>query len=126
MMEWALVILFGAAVLLFILSFSKKDSVKVDEQMEQLASSFADEMSVLQEKIRNIEIDAEITAQEAGVLALSSEKRNLLREVLDLHKRGYSTESIALKTKHPENEIENLLTPYIKAKNERRTVANDI
>ncbi|KWW11486.1 hypothetical protein AS888_01685 [Peribacillus simplex] len=125
-MEWALVILFGAAVLLFILSFSKKDSVKVDEQMEQLASSFADEMSVLQEKIRNIEIDAEITAQEAGVLALSSEKRNLLREVLDLHKRGYSTESIALKTKHPENEIENLLTPYIKAKNERRTVANDI
>ncbi|WP_340371615.1 hypothetical protein [Peribacillus sp. FSL E2-0218] len=126
MMEWALVILFGAAVLLFILSFSKKDSVKVDEQMEQLASSFGDEMSVLQEKIRNIEIDAEITAQEAGVLALSSEKRSLLREVLDLHKRGYSTESIALKTKHPENEIENLLTPYIKAKNERRTVANDI
>lgn len=50
MMEWALVILFGAAVLLFILSFSKKDSVKVDEQMEQLASSFGDEMSVLQEK----------------------------------------------------------------------------
>ncbi|WP_285766149.1 hypothetical protein [Peribacillus sp. SI8-4] len=126
MMEWALVILFGAAVLLFILSFSKKDSVKVDEQMEQLASSFGDEMNVLQEKIRNIEIDAEITAQEAGVLALSSGKRTLLREVLDLHKRGYSTESIALKTKHPENEIENLLTPYIKAKNERRTVANDI
>ncbi|WP_232732193.1 hypothetical protein [Bacillus sp. mrc49] len=126
MMEWALVILFGAAVLLFILSFIKKDSVKMDEQMEQLASSFGDEMSVLQEKIRNIEIDAEITAQEAGVLALSSEKRSLLREVLDLHKRGYSTESIALKTKHPENEIENLLTPYIKAKNERRTVANDI
>ncbi|PJN90234.1 hypothetical protein CVN76_12265 [Bacillus sp. mrc49] len=125
-MEWALVILFGAAVLLFILSFIKKDSVKMDEQMEQLASSFGDEMSVLQEKIRNIEIDAEITAQEAGVLALSSEKRSLLREVLDLHKRGYSTESIALKTKHPENEIENLLTPYIKAKNERRTVANDI
>lgn len=126
MMEWALVILFGAAVLLFILSFIKKDSVKVDSQLEQIASTFGDEMNVLQEKIRNIEIDAEITVQEAGILAMSSEKRSLLREVLDLHKRGYSFESIALKTKQTENEIENLLTPYIKTKNERSIVANDI
>lgn len=57
---------------------------------------------------------------------MSSEKRSLLREVLDLHKRGYSFESIALKTKQTENEIENLLTPYIKTKNERSKVANDI
>ncbi|CAH0188235.1 hypothetical protein SRABI96_01606 [Peribacillus sp. Bi96] len=126
MMEWALVILFGAAVLLFILSFIKKDSMKVDSQLEMLASNFGDEMNVLHEKIRNIEIDAEITVQESGILAMSSEKRNLLREVLDLHKRGYSFESIALKTKQPENEIERLLTPYIVTKNERRNVANDI
>lgn len=126
MMEWALVILFGAAVLLFILSFIKKDSVKVDSQLEQIASTFGDEMNVLQEKIRNIEIDAEITVQEAGILAMSSEKWSLLREVLDLHKRGYSFESIALKTKQTENEIEHLLTPYIKTKNERSKVANDI
>ncbi|MGE7184661.1 hypothetical protein ACQKKK_11895 [Peribacillus sp. NPDC006672] len=126
MMEWALIILFGVAVLLFILSFIKKDSVKVDSQLEQLAITFGDEMNVLQEKIRNIEIDAEITVQEAGILAMSSEKRNLLREVLDLHKRGYSFESIALKTKQTENEIEGLLSPYIKTKSERRNVANDI
>ncbi|MDF9760865.1 hypothetical protein QUF81_13515 [Peribacillus simplex] len=126
MMEWALIILFGVAVLLFILSFIKKDSVKVDSQLEQLAITFGNEMNVLQEKIRNIEIDAEITVQEAGILAMSSEKRNLLREVLDLHKRGYSFESIALKTKQTENEIEGLLTPYIKTKSERRNVANDI
>ncbi|MFD9626692.1 hypothetical protein [Peribacillus muralis] len=126
MMEWALVILFGAAVLLFILSFSKKDSIKMDQQLEQLASNLGNEMNVLQEKIRNIEIDAEITVHEAGVLAMSSEERILLREVLDLHKRGYSFESIALKTKQPENEIERLLSPYIKNKNERRNVANDI
>ncbi|AMM95556.1 hypothetical protein EI200_25110 [Peribacillus simplex] len=125
-MEWALIILFGVAVLLFILSFIKKDSVKVDSQLEQLAITFGNEMNVLQEKIRNIEIDAEITVQEAGILAMSSEKRNLLREVLDLHKRGYSFESIALKTKQTENEIEGLLTPYIKTKSERRNVANDI
>ncbi|WP_352920506.1 hypothetical protein [Peribacillus simplex] len=126
MMEWALIILFAAAVLLFILSFIKKDSAKVDSQLEQLAITFGDEMNVLQEKIRNIEIDAEITVQEAGVLAMSSETRNLLREVLDLHKRGYSFESIAQKTKQPEEEIESMLTPYIKTKNERRNVANDI
>ncbi|MGG4265876.1 hypothetical protein [Peribacillus simplex] len=126
MMEWTLIILFGVAVLLFILSFIKKDSVKVDSQLEQLAITFGDEMNVLQEKIRNIEIDAEITVQEAGILAMSSEKRNLLREVLDLHKRGYSIESIALKTKQTENEVEGLLTPYIKTKSERRNVANDI
>ncbi|MFE4811877.1 hypothetical protein ACFQ9Y_12010 [Peribacillus simplex] len=126
MMEWALIILFAAAVLLFILSFIKKDSVKVDSQLEQVAITFGDEMNVLQEKIRNIEIDAEITVQEAGVLAMSSETRILLREVLDLHKRGYSVESIALKTKQPEDEIERMLTPYIKTKNERRNVANDI
>ena len=126
MMEWALIILFAAAVLLFILSFIKKDSVKVDSQLEQVAITFGDEMNVLQEKIRNIEIDAEITVQEAGVLAMSSETRILLREVLDLHKRGYSFESIALKTKQSEDEIESMLTPYIKTKNERRNVANDI
>ena len=125
MMEWALIILFAVAVLLFILSFIKKDSAKVDSQLEQVAITFGDEMNVLQEKIRNIEIDAEITVQEAGILAMSSEKRNLLREVLDLHKRGYSFESIALKTQQSENEIERLLTPYIKT-NERRNVANDI
>ncbi|MBT2665178.1 hypothetical protein J7J00_06705 [Bacillus sp. ISL-4] len=125
-MEWALIILFAAAVLLFILSFIKKDSVKVDSQLEQVAITFGDEMNVLQEKIRNIEIDAEITVQEAGVLAMSSETRILLREVLDLHKRGYSFESIALKTNQPEDEIERMLTPYIKTKNERRNVANDI
>ncbi|UYY97035.1 hypothetical protein OJ967_16450 [Peribacillus frigoritolerans] len=126
MMEWALIILFAAAVLLFILSFIKKDSVKVDSQLEQIASTFGDEMNVLQEKIRNIEIDAEITVQEAGILAMSSEKRNMLREVLDLHKRGYSFESIALKTKQSEEEIERMLTPYMKTTNERRNVANDI
>lgn len=126
MMEWALIILFAAAVLLFILSFIKKDSVKVDSQLEQIASTFGDEVNVLQEKIRNIEIDAEITVQEAGILAMSSEKRNMLREVLDLHKRGYSFESIALKTKQSEEEIERMLTPYMKTTNERRNVANDI
>ncbi|AZV44030.1 hypothetical protein [Peribacillus asahii] len=126
MMEWALAILFGAAVILFILSFIKTDSPKVEDQLEQLSLTFGGEVNQLQEKIRTLEIDAEITAQEAGILAASSEQRILLREVLDLHKRGYSVESIAMKTGQTINEIERLIAPYVKTKQERGKVANDI
>jgi len=126
MMEWALAILFGVAVILFILSFIKTDSPKVEDQLEQLSLTFGGEVNQLQEKIRTLEIDAEITAQEAGILAASSEQRILLREVLDLHKRGYSVESIAMKTGQNTNEIERLIAPYVKTKQERGRVANDI
>ncbi len=128
MMEWALAILFGAAILLLILSFLKtmRISSKVEQHIDLLSSSFNDEVYQLQQKIRNIELDAEITAQEAGILAGSSKQRILLRDVLDLHKRGYSFESIATKKKLTKNEIENLLAPYIKTKEERGKVANEI
>ena len=126
MMEWALAILFGAAVILFILSFIKTDSPKVEDHLEKISLTFGEEVNQLQEKIRTLEIDAEITAQEAGILAASSEQRILLREVLDLHKRGYSVESIAMKTGQNTNEIERLIAPYVKTKQERGRVANDI
>lgn len=128
MMEWALAILFGAAILLLILSFLKtmRTSSKVEQHIDLLSSSFNDEVYQLQQKIRNIELDAEITAQEAGILSGSSKQRILLRDVLDLHKRGYSFESIATQKKLTKNEIENLLAPYIKTKEERGKVANEI
>ncbi|MFJ8245129.1 hypothetical protein [Peribacillus asahii] len=126
MMAWALAILFGAAVILFILSFIKTDSPKVEDHLEKISLTFGEEVNQLQEKIRTLEIDAEITAQEAGILAASSEQRILLREVLDLHKRGYSVESIAMKTGQNTNQIERLIAPYVKTKQERGSVANDI
>lgn len=120
MMEWALVILFGVAILLLILSFFKtKQSSKVDERIEGISLNFMEEVHQLQEQIRNIELDAEITAQQAGVLAASSEQRLLLREVLDLHKRGYSLDSIAVKKQLSQSEIERLLRPYMKNKGGR-------
>lgn len=127
MMEWALAILFGAAVLLLILSvFKMRQSSKVEQQeIEQVSISLMEEVYQLQKQIRNIELDAEITAQEAGIKAGSSKRRLLLREVLDLHKRGYSFEGIAAEKKLTENEVELLLTPYIEVKGERRQVAND-
>ena len=128
MMEWTLAILFGIAILLLILSFLKtmQSSSKMEQHIDLLSFSFNDEVSQLQQKIRNIELDAEITAQEAGILAGSSKQRILLRDVLDLHKRGYSFESIATKKELTKNEIEHLLAPYTITKDERSKVANDI
>lgn len=126
MMSWALAILFAVAVILFIVSFIKTDSAKVEQQMEQITSTFGDEVSQLQMQIRNLEIDAEIMAQEAGLLSGPSEKWSLLHDVLDLYKRGYSLDSIAAKKERSIEEIEYMLVPYIKVKDERRKVANDI
>ncbi|MEK3887864.1 hypothetical protein [Bacillus sp. FSL K6-3431] len=128
MMEWALAILFGVAVLLLILSFIKtrQSSSKIEQEMDQLSFTFMEEVYQLQQQIRNIEIEAEITIQEAGLLASSSEHRLMLREVLDLYKRGYSIENIAAKKRMAKNELENLIAPYSKTKIERSKVANDI
>lgn len=125
MMEWALVILFGAAVLLLLLSYFKTTS-KTENQIEQFSFTFMGEVNQLQQQIRNIEIDAEITAKQAGVWATSSKQRILLREVLDLHKRGYSMESIASKKQLTQYEIEHLLAPYINTKDERSNVLNEL
>ena len=126
MMEWALAILFGVAILLLVLSFFKtKETSKVEQQIEDISLSFTDKVHQLQQQIRNIELDAEITAQEAGILAASSTHRILLRDVIDLHRRGYSFESIALKKQMTPNEIEHLLAPYMKSKDERSMVAHE-
>lgn len=127
-MEWTIVILFAAAILLLILSFvkTKQSSKTVDQQIEELSYSFTNEMKQLQQQIRNMELDAEITAQEAGILPGTSKQRLLLREVLDLYKRKYSFESIAQRTQLTPYEVEHLLTPYLKEKNEGSNVTNEI
>jgi cell division protein FtsL len=127
-MEWTIVILFAAALLLLILSFvkTKQSSKTVDQQIEELSYSFTNEIKELQQQIHNMELDAEITAQEAGILPGASKQRILLREVLDLYKRKYSFESIAQRTQLTPYEVEHLLTPYLKAKNEGSNVTNEI
>lgn len=127
-MEWALAILLGAAVVLLILSFikTKQSSKGVEQQIEEVSFTFTDELNKLQQQIRNIELDAEITVTESDLLANSSKHRQLLREVLDLHKRKYSFESIAMKTELTMDEVEQLLIPYMKVKDEGSKVANEL
>ena len=127
MMEWTLATLFTVAVLLLILSFVKSmQSAKIaNQQIDQIAINFSNEINQLQQKIRNMEIDAEITAQQTGILAGSSEEMLLLREVIDLNKRGYSLKNIAAKYQRSEDEIEVLLGPYMKTKSERSQVIHE-
>jgi hypothetical protein len=120
-MGWVLAILFGSAVVLLILSFIKTTQSKsqLEHQIEHSSISLMNEIHELQKQIRNIELDAEITAKQAGAMEMASQERVMLREVLDLHKRGYSVDSIASKTELKPHEVEKMLTPYTTRKIER-------
>ncbi|MBT2709018.1 hypothetical protein [Bacillus sp. ISL-47] len=125
MMGWVIAILFGSAVVLLILSFFKttKSKSNLEQQIDQVTFSLKNEIHELQQQIRNIELDAEITAHQSGSMRGTSEERLLLREILDLHKRGYSFESIALKKQLSPNEVERMLLPYLSKRAERSMVA---
>ena len=124
-MGWAIAILFGTAVVLLILSFIKttQTNSKLEQQIEHVSISVLNEVHGLEMQLRNIQLDAEITAQQAGAAPAESEEREILREMLDLYKRGYSIESIAGKTKLKPNEVEQMLLPFMLQKGERGLVA---
>ncbi|MFC0561017.1 hypothetical protein [Halalkalibacter alkalisediminis] len=128
MMEWTLSILFGGAVLLLILSFMKaKQEAKIEKsEIEQFSISMMEEMQQLEQKMRYLELDHEITAKEAGIKVEASAQRAILREAIDLHRRGYSLEGIAAKTRKTESEIKLMLAPYMELPSERRKAANDL
>jgi hypothetical protein len=124
-MGWVIAILFGTAVVLLILSFIKttQTNSQLEQQIEHVSISVLNEVHELEKQLRNIQLDAEITAQQSGSLPAASDERVLLRDMLDLHKRGYSFESIAAKNKLTPNEVERMLAPYMTRKAERGLVA---
>lgn len=125
-MEWALVILFGVAAVLLILSYTLTKKAKKVEQreLELFSVSFMEEINKLQQQMRNLELDNEILANQAGIDTTDKEHRGLLRDALDLYKRGYSVTSIANEKKLSEIEVQGLLSPFIK-QTEGRKAAND-
>lgn len=126
-MGWMLGIIFVAAIVLLILSFlqTKQSEAKLEQHIDQVSFSLMNEVNQLQQQIRNVEFDTEIIVHETGILADSPEHRTLLKEMLDLHKRGYSFESIATEKQLTIEEVENFLSPYIKTKDERSTDVNE-
>jgi hypothetical protein len=126
-MEWAIALLIAAAVVLLILSFRKNNqtSQSFEKQLEETTFTVTEEINKLQEQIRNLELDSEIIAVQAGLLN-GSGQRILHREILDLYKRGYSDESIALKKQLSVDEIQQLLSPFKQLSNEGSKVVHDI
>lgn len=126
-MGWTLTILFSVAVVLLVLSFMKaKQAAKIEKsEIEQFSISIMEEMQELKDQMRHLQLDQEITAKEAGIKVEASVQRALLREAIDLHRRGYSLEGIATKTKKTESEIKLMLAPYMDPTGERRKAAND-
>jgi hypothetical protein len=125
-MERTLIILFGVAILLLIMSIllNRKASKQEHKEIDMVHMSLMKEINDVHESIRNIEIDIEIITKEAEI-QLSSEEIIFKREVLDLYKRKYSIEGIAEKKQATETEINQTLAPYLTTKDERREVTHE-
>jgi hypothetical protein len=124
-MEWTLFGLFLLSALLlgFSLFKSYRDSKVEKKQIDLVHVSMMKEINSIQDSIRDIELDIEVVINEAGI-QLSPERKLFIREVIDLYRRNYSIESIAEKKEVPETEIEQLLAPFLKIKDEGGLVAN--
>ncbi|MFS0777219.1 hypothetical protein ABC255_14620 [Neobacillus sp. 3P2-tot-E-2] len=124
-MEWTLFGLFLLSALLLVFSIVKtyRDSKAEKKQIDLVHVSMMKEINSIQDSIRDIELDIEVVTKEAG-LQLSAEQKLFMREVIDLYRRNYSIESIAEMKEVPAIEIEQLLTPYLKIKDEGGLVAN--
>ncbi|WP_075981621.1 hypothetical protein [Bacillus massilinigeriensis] len=127
MLGWALTILFGisAALLIYSLVQIKQSSNKEQREIDSIYFSMMEEISKLQNHIRNLELDVEIISQNTENKAISNEERALLRELLDLYKRGYSVQSIAGEKNMNEVEVEQILAPYKASKKERSATVNE-
>jgi len=124
-MEWTLLGLFLLSALLLVFSIVKsiRDSKVEKKQIDLVHVSMMKEINNIQDSIRDLELDIEVVTKEAGI-QLSAEEKLFMREVVDLYRRNYSIESIAEKKEVPVTEIEQLLTPYLKIKDEGGQVAN--
>ncbi|GIN92687.1 hypothetical protein J6TS1_20480 [Siminovitchia terrae] len=127
MMEWTLGGLFAVSALLLIMSGIKGRKATKEElkEIDMIHVSTMNEIKDIKDSIRKMELDIEIITNESN-LPISAEERIFRREVLDLYNRKYSIENIAGQKKVSENEIRQIIAPYITEKNERSKVTNEI
>lgn len=123
-MVWTLAILFAVSVVLLIISiFKTRNRAKEEQQeLETVHLALMDEINHLKDGIQTLELEMEVLEKEAGI-QLSAFDKQFRLEVLDLYKRNYSIESIAGKKQVTQAEIEEILAPFMAAKNERSKVA---
>jgi hypothetical protein len=125
-MGWTLAILFLIAAFLLVISFTKSylESKAEQKRIDMVHIAVMKEINDMQDSIRNLELDLEVVMKEAGI-QLSLNEVIFMREVLDLYRRNYSVDSIAALKEVTESEINQLLAPYLAAKDEGGKVANE-
>ena len=126
-MELTLAILLGIAVILLVFSFIniKKQSIMEQKEIDNIYFQMMKEIEELQKQIRQLKLESEIIGQEVFGNTKSAEERALLRDILDLFKRGYSIQGIAAEKKLDEAKVEELLAPFKTDKKERGTAENE-
>jgi hypothetical protein len=127
MMGWTLILLIGiSAVLLIVSNISNRNAEKQKhKEIDMVHVSVMKDINNVHDLIRKMELDIEIVTREAGI-QLSSEEMIFKREVLDLYKRKYSIETIAEKMQVTVTEINQLIAPYLAAKDGRSKIAHEI
>lgn len=89
-------IIWGSSGIAYFILYTYEKSKKAEQrELELYSVSFMEEINKLQQQMRNLELDNEILANQAGIDTTNKEQRELLRDALDLYKRGYSVTSIA-------------------------------
>lgn len=100
-MEYLLIGLFTFSIILLLISFFKKDHVKLEEEMEQMAITHMQEMYQIKKKIKILE--EELLIQETPSSYAVQQPTNtvlqineiLKSQVLSLYHQGLSLEQIA-------------------------------
>ncbi|ERN54808.1 hypothetical protein M3689_04525 [Alkalihalophilus marmarensis] len=109
MIEWTIMILLVIAILLFVLSFFRKDkATEVERQMENFSITLMQEIYQLKKKIRILEEELLVNGQDVPK-ARSTSAQKLQAEVESLRDKGFTLEIIAEKTGLTPLEVERLV-----------------
>ena len=112
MMEFVIIGLLALAILLIIISFSKKDNINLlENQVEQLSINLLQETYQLKKRMKVLEeelllqdeeihkaISAKYTSQDNSPQLAANEERN---KIFSLYKKGFSYEEIAVELDAP-------------------------
>ncbi|WP_096188413.1 type II secretion system protein [Evansella halocellulosilytica] len=112
-METLIIILFVTAILLFVLSFFRKDPAKeMEKQLENFSIQFMQELYQVKKKVEVLEEEYMIPSTSPSSDETESKLNNkpLTRDdVLSMYEEGYSVQEIASFTDKSEQEIEEIL-----------------
>ncbi|MCM3712886.1 hypothetical protein M3202_02245 [Alkalihalobacillus oceani] len=117
-MEVAIIILFSLAIVLFLLSFFRKDSSKkLEQELETLSLTHLQDMYQIKKRLAVLE-DELLISQQRSPFQKKSRSHQLMQEVIALYEQEMSSEEIATATGLTADEVERLLIPYLQAEKE--------